>query len=117
MDLQRSYSELRLRLPFALRLHDVENRVDRTDDPFRALVASEPVVFFAQAFDISSFEKTKDVADELRSDVFFRAEARGAHNGTQGSAQVALLALTAGERRENCAVCLNYELWVGRYQH
>ena len=104
--------EFRRRVLALLGLDHVEDGVCRAHHPLRALVRSEPIVFFAQALDIPRLEEPENVADELRADVALCAEARSSDDGTQGAAEVALFARSSRQRRQYRAVGLNDKFYT-----
>lgn len=61
------------------------------NNPFRAFVATEPTVFVVQLRFVTSLEKPKDVADELRADARFSTETGNANDGSKRPSEVALL--------------------------
>lgn len=43
-------------------LHHIQNLIHRSNDPFRTLVACQPIIFLAQTINISRLQETKHMA-------------------------------------------------------
>ena len=90
--ISRPFSTSQPRLQWPVPCEDtIQDVVYSLDDPFSAFIACKPLVFCTLIFDFSSFEKTKGMACQLRSNHTFSTKAGNPDNGPYSTTQVPLI--------------------------
>jgi hypothetical protein len=96
-----------------LLFHTVHDSIHGTYDPLGSFIARQPRVVCGELSPfrpvITSFEKPKDVADELRAYATLRTKAGGPDHGSERSRQVTLHSVIVGKRCEHRTIALDYE--------